>query len=150
MTADVSTIAEIYPPIPLWIKLFGGLLVLIGGVSGMLGLFSPETFFNDFPTFQNWEEISYVTTGWGIRNIAMAIAMVVVLLMKVPKAIGAVFLMRFVTEGSDLINSLMTGHGTMGLPLSALAIGWIVLFLVPEAMAAFWGLSRSPIKKNAT
>lgn len=72
----------------------------------------------------------------------MAIAMVVVLLIKVPRAIGTVFLMRFVTEGSDLINSLITGHGTMGLPLLALAIGWIVLFLVPEAMAAYWGLSR--------
>ncbi len=128
---------------PKWIFYFGCFLTFIGVTAGLLGIFSPTMFFNDFPNFAQWDEIGYVTTGWGIRNLGMGLAMILALWMKTPSVIGAVFAMRFVTESGDLLNSLITGHGTLGLPLGVFAAGWIVLFLIPEAMAARWGLTTA-------
>ena len=128
---------------PKWIFYFGCLLAVIGITAGLLGIFSPTTFFNDFPNFSQWGDISFVTTGWGIRNLGMGVAMILALWLKMPSAIGIVFAMRFFTELGDLLNSLFTGHGSMDLPLLLLAAGWIILFLVPEALAARWGITTA-------
>jgi len=129
--------------LPKWIFYFGCLLVVIGLVSGLLGVVSPTTFFSDFPDFAGWTEISYVTTGWGIRNLAMGVAMIVALWLKLPSAIGVVFSMRFLTELGDLLNTLATGHGSMGASLVIVAAVWIVVILIPEALAARWGITRA-------
>lgn len=136
---DVVPITE-FCDVPKWIIYFGYLLATIGIISGLLGLFSPTMFFSDFPNFIEWNEIPYVTTGWGIRNLAMGVAMVIVLWLKAPSAIGAIFSMRFLTELGDLLNTLATGHGSMGQPLMLVAAVWILVFLVPEALAARWGM----------
>jgi hypothetical protein len=137
-----NTAVKTTPPIsvPRWIFMFGILLTGIGMGAGLLGVFAPTVFFNDFPQCTDWDQISYITTGWGIRNLGMGVAMIVALSQKSPSAIGVVFTMRFVTEAGDLLNALTTGHGSMGLPLIGLAAGWILIFLVPEAFAAKWGL----------
>lgn len=134
--------------VPVWIIVWGCLLTAIGMIAGVLGIFSPTTFFNDFPIFSQWDEISYVTTGWGIRNLGMGVAMIIALALELPSAIGAVFAMRFVTELGDLVNTLFTGHGTMNSPKVLLAVIWIGLFLVPEALAARWGIAHALNDKN--
>lgn len=126
--------------IPRWIIFFGVLLAAIGIISGLLGVIAPTLFFSDFPNFDQWNEISYVTTGWGIRNLGMGAAMIIALWLRMPSAIGAVFSMRFLTEAGDLINTLVTGHGSMGQSLIVVAVVWVLVFLVPEALAARWGI----------
>lgn len=139
---DVSDI------MPKWIFFFGCLLAVIGGGAGVLGLVSPTAFFNDFPSFDNWADISYVTTGWGIRNLAMCAAMLLALWLKTPSVIGVVFSMRFLTESADLLNTLATGHGSMGASFVVVAALWIAFFLIPEALAARWGLTRAIANKR--
>lgn len=129
--------------LPSWIFYFGCLLAVIGGGAGLLGVLSPTMFFSDFPNFSAWSDISYVTTGWGIRNLAMCGAMLLALWLKTPSAIGVIFSMRFLTESGDLLNTLFTGHGSMGASLGLVALIWIVVFLIPEALAARWGLTRA-------
>jgi hypothetical protein len=129
--------------LPKWIFYFGLLLAIIGGGAGLLGIFSPTAFFSDFPEFSGWAEISYVTTGWGIRNLAMCAAMLFALWIKAPSVIGLVFSMRFLTEAGDLLNTLVTGHGSMDTSLGVVAVVWIVVFLIPEVLAARWGIIRA-------
>lgn len=135
--------SDVQARLPKWIFFFGCLLIVIGGGAGLLGIVSPITFFNDFPHFNSWSEIPYVTTGWGIRNVAMAAAMIIALWLKTPSAIGVVFSMRLFTETGDLLNTLATGHGSLGQSLLVVAVVWTVVFLIPEALAARWGLSRA-------
>lgn len=72
----------------------------------------------------------------------MCVVMLVSLWLKTPSAIGVVFLMRFLTEAGDLLNTLATGHGSMDTSLIKVAVLWIILILIPEALAARWGLTR--------
>ena len=132
---------------PKWIMIYGGLLVIVGLGSGMIGLLAPSEFFNDFPNFSEWAEISFVTNAWGIRNIAMAIAMIIALWLRTPTVIAAVFSMRFLTELGDLLNSIITGHGIMGSSLIVFIIVWILLCSVPEFLAARWGFKTAAKRK---
>lgn len=128
--------------VPVWIIVWGCLLTFIGMVAGALGIFAPIKFFNDFPDFDKWPEIAHVTNGWGIRNLGMGVAMIVALALESPGAIGAVFGMRFVTELGDLLNTLVSGHGTMNMNKILLTVVWVALFLVPEALATRWGIAH--------
>lgn len=134
--------------LPKWVFFLGCLLSAVGMTAGMLGIFAPTVFFNDFPEFSQWDDIPYVTTGWGIRNLGMAVAMMIALWLNLPGAIGAVFSMRFFTEFGDLVNTLLTGHGSMDMPLFVLAVLWIALFLIPEALAARWGITTALSSKK--
>lgn len=138
-----NSYTQLSTELPAWIFFFGCLLTLVGLGAGILGLVAPTAFFSDFPKFSQWGDISYVTTGWGIRNLGMALAMIIALWLKLPGAIGAVFSMRFLTESGDLLNTLFTGHGSMNAPLIMVAVLWIALFLIPEALAARWGLTTA-------
>jgi hypothetical protein len=141
---------ESTPHVPRWILLFGGFLALVGLGTGLCGVFAPTLFFNDFHGFIGWDEIRSVTTSWGIRNVGMALAMLAALVLRTPSALAVVFTMRLFTEASDLANALATGHGTMGAPGWALALGWIALLLVPEALAARWGWAHAGTRASRT
>lgn len=142
MTDELTPNTGVSDNLPKWIFDFGCLLATIGTVAGLLGVVSPIKFFSDFPHFTQWSAISYITTGWGIRNLAMGTVMLLALWLKTPGAIAVVFSMRFLTELGDLLNTLTTGHGSMGAPLGIVAAVWISVFLTPEAMAARWGITR--------
>jgi len=148
MAIEKAPTTEVIHTLPKWIFYFGCILTAIGMIAGLLGILSPTQFFNDFPGFTQWGEIAYVTTGWGIRNLAMGVAMILALWLKLPSVIGVVFSMRFLTESGDLINTLATGHGSMGISLIALAAGWIILFLIPEALVAIWGFRKTLAQKH--
>lgn len=142
MTDESNPKTEVSDNLPKWIFYFGCLLATIGIVAGSLGVLSPMKLFSDFPNFTQWSAISYVTTGWGIRNLAMGAVMLLALWLKTPSAIAIVFSMRFLTELGDLLHTLATGHGSMGTPLGIVAAVWIAIFLTPEALAARWGITR--------
>lgn len=142
MTNKPAPATEMPHTLPKWIFYFGCFLATLGIVAGVIGIISPTKFFSDFPNFTQWTEISYVTTGWGIRSLTMGIAMIFALWLRMPSAIGVVFSMRFLTETGDLLNTLATGHGSMGTPMAILTVVWIVVFLIPEALAIRWGLTR--------
>lgn len=127
---------------PKWIVYFGCFLGLFGLAVGAIGVSNPVLFFNDFPMFTQWSDIAYITTGWGVRSFAAGVAMFVALKLASPGGIAAVFCMRFVTELGDLINAVTTGHGTLGWSLTVLSVVWVVVFLLPEALAARWGLTN--------
>lgn len=148
MTDQLTPTTAVSNHLPKWIFYFGCLLATIGIVAGLLGIVSPTKFFSDFPNFAKWSEISYVTTGWGIRNLAMGAVMLLALWLRMSSAIAVVFSMRFLTELGDLLNTLDTGHGSMGLPLGIVAAVWIVVFLIPEALAASWGITRAIALKH--
>lgn len=134
--------------VPSWIFYFGCFLATIGIVAGLLGVISPTKFFSDFPDFTQWAEIAYVTTGWGIRSLTMGLAMLLALWTKSPGAIGVIFSMRFLTETGDLLNTLTTGHGSMGMPLIIVAAVWVIVFLLPEALAVRWAINRMRTMKG--
>ena len=102
MTNQPTSATEMPHTLPKWIFYFGCFLATLGIVAGVLGIISPTKFFSDFPNFTQWTEISYVTTGWGIRSLTMGIAMIFALWFRMPSAIGVVFSMRFLTEMGDL------------------------------------------------
>ena len=129
--------------IPKWIVYFGTFLGAFGLVVGAIGIFNPVLFFNDFPAFTQWDDIAYITTGWGVRSFAAGVAMLIALKLGSPGGIAVVFCMRFVTELCDLINAVTTGHGTLGLSLAVLTAAWVVVFLLPEALAARWGFKAA-------
>ncbi|MEP3889496.1 MAG: hypothetical protein ABJN69_03455 [Hellea sp.] len=131
--------------VPRWIIFFGTFLAIFGLATGLVGIFKPTLFFNDFPNFTQWDDISFITNSWGVRNIALAVGLGVAIWLRSAAAIGAVFAMRFVNETGDLLNILTSDHGSFGLPAAALAVGWVACFMVPEALAAKWGLSRASI-----
>ena len=142
MTNKLTSATEMPHTLPKWIFYFGCFLATLGIVAGELGIISPTKFFSDFPNFTQWTEISYVTTGWGIRSLTMGVAMIFALWLRIPSAIGVVFSMRFLTEMGDLLTTLATGHGSMGAPLAILTVVWVVVFLIPEALAVRWGFTR--------
>jgi hypothetical protein len=127
---------------PKWIKFFGVFLGVFGLVAGAIGIFNPVMFFNDFPAFTQWHDIAFITTGWGVRSMAAGVAMFIALRLGSPGAIAAVFGMRFITELGDLINTIATGHGALGMSLTALSVVWVLVFLLPEAKAAHWGVKQ--------
>ena len=129
--------------VPKWIIFFGAFLAIFGALTGLVGVFKPTLFFNDFPNFTQWNDISFITNSWGVRNLALAVGLGAAIWLRSAAAIGAVFAMRFVNEAGDLINILTSDHGSFGLPVAALAVGWILCFLVPEALAAKWGFSNA-------
>lgn len=143
MTDKLTPTTATSDNLPKWIFYFGCLLATIGIIAGLLGVVSPTKFFSDFPNFTQWSEISYVTTGWGIRNLAMGTVMLLALWLRTPSAITVVFSMRFLTELGDLLNTLTTRHGSIGASLGIVAVVWIVVFLVPEVLAVRWGISRA-------
>jgi len=128
---------------PKWIVYYGIFLGLFGLIAGSVGVFNPVSFFNDFPGFTQWQEITYITTNSGVRSFAAGVAMLVAIKLGSPGGIAAVFCMRFLTELGDLVNTIMTGHGTMGLPLMVMSLIWVLLFLLPEAKAARWGFKAT-------
>jgi hypothetical protein len=133
---------------PKWILYFGIFLGAFGVIVGSIGVMKPVLFFNDFSDFTQWQDIAYITAGWGVRSLAAGVAMLVALRLGSPSAIATVFCMRFLTELGDLVNSISTGHGTLGLSLTSLSIFWVVAFLFPEAKAVHWGIKATLCKKR--
>lgn len=133
-------------PIPKWIFFYGCFLAVISLGTGLIGLFAPTLFFSDFPGFDQWDEISFVTNTFGIRNLALSAGMVLALWLRQPAAIAVIFAMRCLVELGDILNTVVTGHGDYGAPLIALVLAGMVLFITPEGLAALWGIrhSRNP------
>ena len=132
-----------FGPIPKWIFFYGCVLAVISLGTGLIGLFAPTMFFSDFPDFDTWDEITFVTNTFGIRNLALSAGMVLALYLRQPAAIAIIFAIRCLVETGDILNTMVTGHGTNGLPVILLVVIGLALFIIPEALAAIWGVRKS-------
>lgn len=131
------------PAIPRWIFFYGCLLATISLATGLIGLFAPTMFFSDFPGFDRWAEITFVTNTFGIRNLALSAGMILALVLRVPAGIAVIFSMRCLVELGDILNTLVTGHGDFGTPSVVLVLAGLALFIIPEGLAALWGVRNS-------
>lgn len=100
-------------------------------------------FFSDFPGFDRWDEITFVTNTFGIRNLALSSGMIVALWLRQPARIAVVLAMRCLVELGDILNTVVTGHGNYGSPLVVLIGFGLILFIIPEGLAALWGIRNS-------
>lgn len=129
--------------IPKWIFYYGCVLAVISLGTGLIGLFAPTMFFSDFPDFDQWDDITFVTNTFGIRNLALSAGMVLALYLRQPAAIAVIFGVRCLVESGDILNAVMTGHGTNGMPAIVVVSFGLALFIIPEALAAIWGIRHS-------
>lgn len=117
--------------IPIWIYFFGGLLAAFGLGMGIMGYINPEVVISGFTGDTNAHKMAmWMTSG---RNIAMAVVMGYALFSKNSGLIGLAFLMRLVTELTDMPATAVSG--VMGVPAMAVYAAYILLFIIPEIIA---------------
>lgn len=117
--------------IPMWINVFGGILAAFGLGMGIMGYLNPEVVISGFTGDTNAHKMAmWMTSG---RNIAMAVVMGYALFSKKPELIGLAFLMRLVTEITDMPATALSG--VMGVPAMAVYAAYLLLFITPEIFA---------------
>lgn len=117
--------------IPIWIKLFGGTLAIFGLFLGIMGYFKPYIVISGFAGDTNAHNMAmWMTSG---RNIAMGVVMLTALLTNNPRLIALAFIMRLVTECTDMFAT--AASGVMGLPTPAVYAVYLLLFITPEILA---------------
>jgi len=117
--------------IPIWIKILGWFLAIFGLLLGVASYVAPEMVISGISTdtAPNLQAMGML----GGRNLAMAITLMVALLSKRPGFLMLAFIMRAVTEVSDMFISATTG--IMGIPTAALIAVYLLLFIIPEILA---------------
>lgn len=119
--------------IPLWITIFGGFLAIFGLGMGIMGYLQPDMVISGFTGDSNAHKMAmWMTSG---RNIAMAVVMGYALISKKPELIGLAFLMRLVTELTDMPATALSG--VMGIPDMAVYAVYLLLFILPEILAIY-------------
>lgn len=117
--------------IPKWIYIFGGILAVFGLGMGVMGYLKPDVVISGFTGDTDAHRMAmWMTSG---RNIAMAVVMAYALFSKKPELIGLAFLMRLVTELTDMPATAISG--VMGIPAMAVYAVYILLFITPEILA---------------
>jgi len=117
--------------IPTWIKIFAWILAIFGLFLGVAAYIAPDLVIGGFAT--DTPERLQAMGMLGGRNLAMAITLIVALLSKRPGFLMLAFIMRLVTEFTDMIISATTG--IMGFPVAALIAIYVLLLIVPEILA---------------
>ena len=134
--------------IPLWIKIYSGVLILTATVGTYSGYIDPYVFFPEFRNFNiDMTELpmSFLNGLWGTRNLAGLIVLLIGLLAKRPQVVMAVFAFRFLVELQD-IAILATFYNPLGTPAWAYIVGTF-LFIIPEGLGA-WTLWKLTSKQN--
>lgn len=109
----------------------GVLLAAIGLGIGIYGYANPQEALKTINAGATANDVGIMVIS--ARNIGMATIMILALLSKVPRLIGLVFIMRFVTEAQDLIATISgSTNGIGGVWQSVIFIG---LILFAEALA---------------
>lgn len=117
--------------IPKWITIFGGFLAVFGMGMGVMGYFQPDVVIAGFTGDTNAHKMAmWMTSG---RNIAMAVVMIYALFSKNPRLIGLAFIMRLVTELTDI--PATAASGVMGIPPAVVYAVYLLLFITPEILA---------------
>jgi hypothetical protein len=117
--------------IPRWINIFGGILAVFGLGMGIMGYLQPDIVISGFTGDTNAHKMAmWMASG---RNIAMAVVMGYALFSKKPELIGLAFLMRLVTEFTDMPATAISG--VMGVPAMAVYAAYLLLFILPEILA---------------
>jgi len=117
--------------IPTWIKVFGWVLAIFGLFLGVASYVAPDMVISGITTDTPAQLQAMGMLGG--RNPAMAITLMVALLSKRSGFLMLAFIMRLVTEMTDMVITAKTG--IMGLPAIAVIAIYILLFIVPEILA---------------
>lgn len=116
---------------PTWIKFLAWILALFGLFLGIASYIAPDMVISGITT--NTPAESQAMGMLGGRNLAMAITLIVALLSKRPGFLMLAFIMRLVTEMTDMVITAKTG--IMGLPVAAVIAVYILLLIIPEILA---------------
>ncbi|MEQ9378114.1 MAG: hypothetical protein RIG68_23190 [Imperialibacter sp.] len=104
MTTDKTTKAN-YDTIPKWIYWYGAIIMV-----GAPLIFGIMTLMDSNIGMVTLEDGSTIDTGlfkYGIRNIAAAAITVLALYKRSAAMLLAIFIMRFIVEGGDLLDSIL-------------------------------------------
>jgi hypothetical protein len=120
--------------IPLPIKLLGGLLVFIGAAAGLAQYLAPSSAFAGLPEVT--PAIQNVAWQVASRSLGQAALLILAFWLRDYRVLGAAFVMRAITETQDLVITLYTGSAPG--PAVAVAIVFVVVFIIPELLSARW------------
>lgn len=118
--------------IPFWITAYTAFLVILGFGAAVTIYFAPELMYRAISI--DFKSIATITGMLAARNAAMGVIALVALFRSNSSFSLALFIGRLVTELQDVI-ILATTNAAPGLPISVLALVWLVVFIVPELLA---------------
>lgn len=121
--------------IPTWITAFGWALGIFGLFMGAGCYLFPGLIVNgiDADTTSGMHAMGSL----GGRNLAMGVTMIVALMSKSPRLLKLAFIMRLVTEVTDLFISAKSGIylEAFGVPTAVIVGFWLLCLILPEVLA---------------
>ena len=121
--------------IPTWITAFGWALGIFGISMGVACYLAPSLVVHgiDADTISGMHAMGSL----GGRNLAMGVTLIVALMSKSPRLLKLAFIMRLVTEVTDMIISAKSGiyFEAFGIPAAAIVGFWLLCLILPEVLA---------------
>ena len=121
--------------IPTWITVFGWALGIFGLSMGAACYLAPALVVHGIDT--STTAGMHAMGSLGGRNLAMGVTLIVALLSKSPRLLKLAFIMRLVTEVTDLYISATSGIylEAFGIPTIAIIVFWLLCLILPEILA---------------
>ena len=121
--------------IPTWINFFGWALGIFGLAMGAACYLAPGLVVHGIDV-TNTAGI-HAMGSLGGRNLAMGVTLILALLSKSPRLLKLAFIMRLVTEVTDLLISAKSGIylEAFGVPTFAIIGFWLLCLILPELLA---------------
>lgn len=141
MTTIDNTKQDKQSSIPKWIYWYGA-VIMVGAplIFGIMTLMDTNV---GMVTLEDGSMIDTALFKYGVRNIAAAIITAFALLKRSAPMLLAIFIMRFITEGGDLLDSLLFAELDMTSNLSYAAMMLFIAF-IPYALGIrkLWPMVR--------
>jgi hypothetical protein len=118
--------------IPAWILGYAGFLALLSLSTSLMGYFAPQYIFANLGI--DFAQAQPITYFYAARNVGILVLCLYGLFTRERKILLSMFVLRLVVELLDLIATLKFGIGGMN-PI-VMAVVWVVVFLIPEFLAA--------------
>jgi len=111
--------------VPIWVRIASGLVALLNLAYGLSGYFAPAGI---LPGLSADTAASLnAAYNFSARNVAIALALLIVSLVGVPESIAIVMIIRFLVEAQDLVLSIIAGNAVSALLMP-------IVFMVVEAV----------------
>ncbi len=121
--------------IPTWITVFGWSLGIFGISMGLACYLAPGLVVDGIDAGSTAG--MHAMGSLGGRNLAMGVTLIVALLSKSPSLLKLAFIMRLVTEVTDLYISAKSEIylSAFGIPTAAIVVFWLLCLILPEILA---------------